>query len=343
MKEATFSVALVRNTLQYAAAHHSVDPQSLCAAIGIDPGLLETPDSRINGEVNRAMWREVMKHTGDDHIGLHLGEAFNPSAVGILGYVLFSCQTLSQVFEKLSRYMRLFSQGVYIHCSVSQGQLLCDCDIVAHLQNYLLEEPRQPVESTFAAILTAVKLLTGKPLYPYAVWFQHPRPADSSEHQRIFQSPVHFAQPTNRLIFDASCLEWAVLSANSTLLSVFEQHAETMLNDLSQHETYTNQVVRAITEGLKGEIPSVEAIAHHLAISVRHLQRELKKEGTSYQQLLDRTRNELAIRYLKKPDIMIDDIAFLLGFSEPSAFHRAFKRWTGKTPRSYRLLQRGKI
>lgn len=339
MKEAMFSVSLVRNTIQYAVAYHKLDFNSLCTAIGIEPELLDLPDSRVTGETNQAMWREVIKQTGDRNIGLHMGEAFNLAAAGILGYVLFNCRTLHQVLENLSRYMQLVSQGVYIHFSVSQGLVFCNCDIVSNLKNYLLEEPRQAVESTFAAIVTVTKTLTGKQLNPDTVWFQHSRPDDICEHQRIFHAPVHFSQSTNQLVFDAGCLDWTILSANPTLLAAFEQHAEAMLNELSQENNYTNQVVRAITQELKGNVPSIEAIAHSLAMSVRNLQRELQAEGTSYQQLLDGTRKELALRHLKKPNVMIDDVAFLLGFSESSAFHRAFKRWTGKTPRTYRLLK----
>lgn len=216
---------------------------------------------------------------------------------------------------------------------------MCDCDVVSHLRNYVIEEPRQQIESTFAALLTAAKVLTGKPLRPRVVWFQHPRPRDIAEHERIFQAPVQFSQPTNRLIFSTECLGWKVLSANASLLSAFDQHAEDILNQLDQSDTYTNRVIQEITRSLHGEVPSIEAIAHNLAISIRHLQRELQAEGTSYQQLLDATRKELALRYLKKPNVTVHDVAFLLGFSEPSAFHRAFKRWTGQTPRAYRALQ----
>lgn len=101
--------------------------------------------------------------------------------------------------------------------------------------------------------------------------------------------------------------------------------------DLNQANTYTRQVVQKIKRSLTGEVPTVEAIAHSLATSVRHLQRSLRAEGTSYQQLLEDTRKELALCYLKQPKHSIHDVAFLLGFSEPSAFHRAFKRWTGQT------------
>ncbi|MEC4815306.1 MAG: AraC family transcriptional regulator [Scytonema sp. PMC 1069.18] len=343
MKEATFSAYITRSIVQYAARKHGVDAECLCRAVGIEPSLLDTPDGRITGTLHKAVWLEAVKLTGDENLGLHIGEAFNLGTFGIPGYVLLNCRTFEQVLEKLSRYTNLFSQGANIHYSVSQGQVLWDLNAVEHLKNYLLEEPRHAVESTFVALLTATKMLTGKQLLPHAVWFQYPPPADISEHKRIFITGVQFSMPTNRMIFDASCLNWAILSANPRLLSVFEQYAEAMLSELSQENNYTNSVVRAITNHIKGEVPSIEAIARSLTISVRNLQRELQAEGTSYQQLLDETRKQLALRHLQKADIPIHDIAFLLGFSEPSAFHRAFKRWTGKTPRAYRLQKHEKL
>lgn len=334
MKEAAFSVYITRTIVQY-AAKCGVDADRLCNTVGIEPDLLKMPDRQIPGTLHGAMWREAVKQTGDENLGLHIGEAFNLAAIGIVGYVLMNCQTFEQVLEKLSQYTRLFSQGAYISYSVSQGLVLCDCAIVDHLKNYLLAEPRHAIESTFAALLTATKMLTGKQLYPQAVWFQHSRPECVVEHNRIFGIDVRFSQSTNRIIFDASCLNWSVLSANPNLLSVFEQQAVNMLA-LTEADALTRSVAQAIAQQLKGEVPSVEAIARSLNMSVRNLQRELQAEGTSYQQILDETRQELALRYLKQPDTPIYDVAFLLGFSEPSAFHRAFKRWTGKTPKAYR-------
>ncbi|MDX2212645.1 MAG: AraC family transcriptional regulator [Oculatellaceae cyanobacterium bins.114] len=339
MKEATFSVNLIRDIVHYAAAQ-GIEVDSLCHAIGIDPQLLETPDSHITGEPLRSLWRELVQRTGDHDVGLHIGEHFNLAAIGLLGYVLFNCPTFEQVLEKLSRYLSLFSQGINLQVSVVNQQVWCDCTVVNHLKNYLIEEPRHPIESTFSALLTAAKTLTGQPLSPEVVWFQHPRPTTISEHQRIFQSPILFAQSTNRLVFNISCLKWSILSANASLLFVFEQHAEVMMRELSQTDTYSSQVVRSLIQGLKGEVPTIEAIARELTMSVRNLQRGLQAEGTSYQRLLEETRKELAIQYLKKPDVVIHDVAFLLGFSEPSAFHRAFKRWTGETPRKYRIKRR---
>lgn len=339
MQEATFSVYLTRGIVQY-AARQGVNPDSLCAAVGLEPALLKMPDQRITGTLHGAVWREAVQRTGDANLGLHLGEVFNLATFGIVGYVLVNCQTFEEVLEKLARYTQLFSQGAYIHYSVSEGLVRCDCDIVDHLKNYLLDEPRHAVESTFTSLLKATEVLTGKPLHPHAVWFKHPRPSDTAEHERIFGTGIHFSMPTNRLSFDANCLNWAVLSSNSNLLSVFEQQAEAMLDAMKREDDYTKQVARAIAQNLKGELPSIEAIARSLTVSVRQLQRELQAEGTSYQQLLDETRKQLALRHLQHPETPIHDVAFLLGFSEPSAFHRAFKRWTGQTPRVYRVSHR---
>lgn len=342
MQEATFSVAIVRDIVQYAAAQ-GVAVQDLYRTAQIDPAWLDDPDRQVGGEVLKNLWREAIAQTGDRDLGLHIGEAFDLAAIGIVGYVLLNCKTYGQVLEKLSQYTRLFSQGVTIHHCISAGWVQCDCDIVGNVKNYLVDEPRHPIESTFAALITATQQLTGHRLKANAVWFQHSRPEDDSEHRRIFQIPVQFSQAANRITFAASCLDWSVRSANPNLLSVFELHASAMLNAQTQAQSYRQKVVTLIAQDLKGDVPPIEAIAHNLMLSVRQLQRELQAENTSYQELLDETRKELALSQLKIPSTSIHDLAFLLGFSEPSAFHRAFKRWTGKTPRGYRLSQSDRI
>lgn len=338
MQEATFSTAIVRDIVQYAVAQEVAAPK-LYRAAQISPSWLDDPDRQVGSEVLQKLWREAVIQTGDRDLGLHIGEAFDLAAIGIVGYVLLNCKTYGQVLEKLSQYTRLFSRGVAIHHHVSAGWVHCDCDIVGNVKNYLLDEPRHPIESTFSALITATQQLTGNRLKADAVWFQHPRSENTSEHERIFQTTVWFSQVANRIIFPEPYLNWRVRSSNPSLLSVFELHANTMLHAQTETQSYRQQVITAITHRLQGEVPSIEAIAHHLMLSVRQLQRELQTENTSYQQLLDETRRELALSQFNLPGTSIHDLAFLLGFSEPSAFHRAFKRWTGQTPRNYRLNQ----
>jgi AraC-like DNA-binding protein len=335
MPEAKFSIAIVRDIVQYVAAQ-GVDVNCLYNAAGIDSAWLDDPDRQVSGEVLQKLWREAVQQTGDRNLGLHIGEAFDLSAIGIVGYVLLNCQTYGQVLEKLSQYTRLFSQGVAIHHRISEEWVQCDCEIVGDVKNYLMDEPRQPIESTFAALVTATEQLTGKKLPVQTVWFQHSPTEDCGEHQRIFQTTVEFSQPTNRIVFAPDCLDWQVRSANVNLLSVFENHAATMLAAQNRTQTYSQKVGQKIAQHLQGEVPTIDAMARSLMVSIRQLQRELQTENTSYQQILDQTRKELALRHLNDPQISIHDVAFLLGFSEPSAFHRAFKRWTGQTPKNYR-------
>ena len=166
-------------------------------------------------------------------------------------------------------------------------------------QHDRLEESRYDAECTFASTLAAVKSLTGKALRPSMVSFRHDSPADLSEYQRIFQADFKFSMPFNRLAFNAAYLDWPVLSGNANLLSFFEQQANAMLEILNGGDRYTQKVAYLIAEHLKGELPKIDAIASKLSISARHLQRELQAEGTSFQKLLDKTRQELALRKLK--------------------------------------------
>lgn len=349
MQEKTFSGYLTRSLIQF-ASHQGVDIEQLCLKVGLDLTVLTTPDQRIFASVYYAVWREIVKQIGDENLGLHFGEAFNVGNYGIVGYVLLNCPTLADVFEKYCRYTYLFCQGIPSQLSVSNGMAFFECHLSPHIifQSGLLKESRYDAECTFASVLAAVKSLTGKELCPSMVAFRHAPPADLSEYQRIFKAELKFSMPFNRLVFNAAHLDWPVLSSNANLLSFFEQQADTMLEILNEAEgampvckgnCYTQKVAYLIAERLEGSIPKIDAIAADLAISTRHLQRELQAEGTSFQKLLDKTRKELALRYLKDPIFSIHDIAFLLGFSEPSAFNRAFKRWTGKTPRCYPLIR----
>jgi AraC-like DNA-binding protein len=172
---------------------------------------------------------------------------------------------------------------------------------------------------------------------PVEVRFAHPEPADATEHERVFRSPLLFRQPGNQMIIRKEDLALPIFLASPDLLEALERFADERVQDLYQRDTWADRVTHSIGQMLsRGERPGIEAAAQGLAVSTRHLQSRLKAEGVSYQQLLDRIRQEMALRYLRKPEVTICDIAFLLGFSEQSAFNHAFKKWTGKTPGEYR-------
>ncbi|HYY42110.1 MAG TPA: helix-turn-helix domain-containing protein, partial [Pyrinomonadaceae bacterium] len=169
-----------------------------------------------------------------------------------------------------------------------------------------------------------------------SVSFQHPQPADTTEHRRIFRAPVHFDQPRNELVLDRALLALPLARADAGLCALLDRHAQELLARLPQRDDTTAQVRRLLSDALSGGDPNIAAVARQLGLSARTLQRKLRAEGTSYQDLLDLMRRDLARRYLQERDMAVCEVAYLLGFSGPSAFHRAFRRWTGVTPKEFR-------
>ncbi len=166
--------------------------------------------------------------------------------------------------------------------------------------------------------------------------FKHKAPQDVSEYKRIFNFPVSFGKSTNALLFDKKYLELPVVLPDKELLYVFENHAEDVLIKLSNNESITRKVSSFLVKMIHDKPPTLETVAKKFFMSVRKLQLLLENEGTTYKNILNTIRKELAFNYLRDNQISVAEVSYLLGFSEPSAFHRAFKKWTGKTPGNYR-------
>jgi len=333
--ESKVSVSFLRNIIYYAASK-GASVAELCETAGITPEFLLKPDEKVAGHLSHKVWRKAEELTEDADIGLHLGEQIHPSTLGLVGFVMLSCERLGEALEKLIRYTNLLTDGVT--GKMSQKNLLAEIEIeVTHdRENLLLAAPRQRMESSFAAIVTVAKILTGKHFPVREMNFGHPRPDEITEHTRIFAAPILFNQSTNKMIFAGEALNYPVLLANRDLLPAFEAQAEQILLQLNKQETRRMQVQRVITKKLTGDAPNISDIARELGLSERSLQRELAAENTTFRELLDETRRELAAKHLKNEKVSVAEISFLLGFSEPSAFHRSFKRWTGTTPHAFR-------
>lgn len=335
MKESRISVSVVRDIVNFAAAQ-GASAEEICRAAGVASALLTEPDKQIAGHHIYRAWQKAEELTGDADIGLHLGEQIHPTAIGLIGFVMLSCETLGEALEKLTRYTNLMSDGIKGKLLSEKSTASIEVNVVGDVENFLLEAPRQPIESILSAIATVARHLTGRPLPITEVHFQHSRPSNISEHQRIFDAPVSFNQTSNILRFSSDALEYKILLANKDLLTALETQAEQLLTELDNQETLSAKAQREIIKKLKGDAPTIGDIARALGMSERSLQRELNAEGTSFREVLDRARQDLALRHLRNKKTSVAEVAFLLGFSEPSAFHRSFKRWTGQTPHAFR-------
>ncbi len=152
----------------------------------------------------------------------------------------------------------------------------------------------------------------------------------------MFNAPILFEENKNELIIDTESLDIKIDLANQELYKVLERHATQIVNTMPKEKKWSNKVLALISDMIfKGDIPDIESISQKLAVSKRSLQEKLKVEETSFRNLLEAIRKQMAIDYLAKQDVSICEVAFMLGYSDQSAFNHAFKRWTGQTPKVY--------
>jgi AraC-like DNA-binding protein len=301
--------------------------------VGFDAALFDDPDNRIPYSSIVAMYEHASRITGDDCFGLHIGERVNPPMFDLIGYIIMKSPTLGEAMQRAERYHSIWNAGASYNLTI-EGEL-------ARLAYQYVEcnpdSCRQDCEATLAIVVNFGRLVTGVDWTPRSVNFRHRAPADISEHLRIFRAPVYFGRQQNELIFDRYVLDLPVIKADPNLFFVLDRHARDMLTKLRTHgDSLGARVRRLLDEALRGGDPGLEAIAKQMSMSARTLQRRLKEEDTSYQDLIDEMRRELSLQYLRESSMAICEVAYLLGFSEPSAFHRAFRRWTGTTPNAFR-------
>lgn len=323
------------NLILFGARLRGADTEALLRAVGVSADQLKDPDGRIPIPVVQQLWREAIEATNDIHLSLHLCELINPVAVGVLAYVMMHCPTLGKAFDKLCQYQDIVCEGV-----VTKGERLPDNRFALSLRiisPYIIY-PEHALNSELSIYQAAMRALTGLHVTALEVHFAYPRPLDITEHTRIFApARLVFDAPVTQMILSADWLDTPVLNANPALFPIFEQHAGELMAKLRQ-PSLSARVKQEILGLLKGEEPALALVADRLAMGVRTLQLHLKDEGVTYQQLLDEVRRELAVRHLREPHLSTTDIAYLLGFSEPSVFFRSFKRWTGQTPGAYRTV-----
>jgi AraC-like DNA-binding protein len=329
----TLSVASI-NLILFAARQQGVNSDALAQAVGISPAQLRDPDSRVLIRQVQALWREVIAATGDPNIALKLGEMINPVAIGVLAYVMMHSPTLGQAFDKLCQYQDIVCEGIQ-----TTGHLIADNKFMLSLRITSADiiYPQHALNSELSVYLSAMRALSGHSITAREIRFSYPRPVDTREHERVFApARLVFDAPETAMILDADLLNIPVLNASPSLSMLFEKHASDMLAKLKA-PSLSSRVKSEIVSLMKGEEPTLATVADRLAMGVRTLQLHLKEAGTSYQQLLDETRKELAVSHLREPNLSTTDIAYLLGFAEPSVFFRSFKKWTGQTPGAFRL------
>jgi AraC-like DNA-binding protein len=321
------------------AASVGVPPPELLRAAGIDPSQLLAADAYVPRAQEIRLWDEAVRLTGDHDFGLHLAEWATrspPDHFDVLSFAARSSATLGELLRLMGRYIRLLHEGVYLSL-VEEG----DAARLVHGHTPERIGPRQPVEGMLALVVFQARLGVGEDFAPREVRFRHARPARVSEQERVFRAPVRYGCPRDELVLDRALLLRPQRHAEARLLALLDRQLGELLSGLPQGRPLLDAVKRRMADELPEREPVVAAVAAKLHMSARSLQRKLKGEGTSFAQLLADLRHDLARRYLADPRLSIGEVAFLLGFLDVTAFHRAFKRWTGSTPAEHRRAAAG--
>lgn len=314
-----------------------IDCRQLFIELHLDYAALSDPDARFAQDDMTRLWQSAVVVSGDPAIGLNMARQARPAALNVVGYALMSSRNLKEGFARLVRYQRIIAEGADLDFQpCAQGYRL-SLTIIGDR----LPPARQSAEGSLAGCLTFCRWLTGTPLLPLEVSFQGQPPDDLEPYRQLFQAPLRFDAPRYALLFREEDVEMPLPTANEALAQLHDRFAGEYLSRFSDSKVMhrARQILGRLLP--QGE-PRREVVAQALCLSERTLQRRLQEEGSSFQQLLDDTRRDLAVQHLAQPDLAPLEIAYLLGFADPSNFYRAFKRWFGVTPGEYRLAARSR-
>jgi AraC-like DNA-binding protein len=295
---------------------------------------LRDSEARVPLASEIALWQTLAKLISDPEFGISGGQAFRLRRMGLVGYVARFSATLRGALHRVQRYGRLFTEAVEFR--LEEGRL----EVALATAHPALGPGRAVAEGyRLAAVLEASRELTGVDIVPTIATFTYPQPSRTKAHRQHFRCPLQFGAHTARVVFRTSDLDLPVVEADETLAGYLSKYAEQVLASLVRGEAMRHRVRTAIWSLLGDGPPSLGHVAALLRMPPRTLQRRLAAEGTSVHQEIDEIRKTMALAVLRDHSISIEDVAFLLGYTEPSTFFRSFKRWTGTTPRRFRSVE----
>jgi AraC-like DNA-binding protein len=283
----------------------------------------------FSGSVADAMLELAADRLGEPALGLALAKRIPIGALGTLDYAFVSSATLRAALDRAARYYGLTTQRLSLENRVEPPY--------AHavlVRNPDAKHSRHAVEFALGLMAERIRQVVGRRIAFHEVAFAHDPPADSSGHQDFFGMPVLFSQELDRLVFAQALLDSPLRTAQASLSALLEERMSELEPPFPEGDAFLQRVHRAVFDALdEGKVDMGSAVVR-LELTRRTPQRELQKRGTSHTQILDAVRRERAQHLLSEGHLTVAEVSKRLGFSEPSAFFRAFRRWTGTSPKA---------
>jgi AraC-like DNA-binding protein len=335
MSELTVSRHFVEAALT-GARKKGVDIDSLLLSAGISPDLLKIEMARVSSSQYSLLLQNLWNVMADEFMGLGPRRC-RTGTFATMCALISDCPNLEAVYRRAFDFCRLFEPMVGMRLE-QQGD---EVKLVTVIEGDV-DDPLHFFQESILVIWHRLgSWLIGQPAELIGAEFSYPEPAHGDEYRHIFHCPLAFGADETALTFDKRFLNAPVIRDKSEMRQFLKTSPADLLSRPDESNTFTGRIRALIGRDLSQSLPDFEWIAAELNTSPQTLRRRLKQENTSFQEIKDLLRRDMAIYYLSRPDLAINDIAFRVGFTEPSTFHRAFKKWTGVTPGAYRVGERG--
>lgn len=310
--------------------YKGLKPENIEVELACSMDELNDNDLRMPMDRYHALWALALSYTEEPTLALKLGSKPYQDEMGLVGHIFFNSDTLDAALKQYQRYYSLVHEGMHVEIKTDAKfayiNYICDIE-----EAYC----RADLEYTLAISVYRATQHIRSDLDIEYVQFQHSRPDYYLSYESIFPCPVRFDGTCSSLVFKKQYLDFKLPKRSVYLHKILTRHIEALFKKIKPKENLTDKVINLIEKKLAKDNIDAEHIAEKLCMSRHTLYRKLKQEGMSFQDLVDQIRKEKALYYLKQNKRSLSDIAFLLGFSEISAFSRAFKRWTGTSPAKY--------
>ena len=327
----TVLVRVVAELLDRAEAL-GLDRVGLVRLAGLGDIETKDPDARVPVSKVIALWHLMTLHASDPAFGIRLGASMEVRKLGLVGYAMYYSSTLGQALRRLVRFGRVVNEAIQLTLEDRDPHLALSASDPYDLGGGL----RYALDARMALAVSIARAITGREIVPVKVTFPIGPPKTLVHYEQFFRCPIEFNQPSCTVVLRKEDVELPVIRADEDLVGYLDDHAESVLRGLVGSGSVTERVRAALWTDLSHGPPTLACVANSLGMSPRTLQRQLGNERTSFSELVDAIRKEMAKACLDDQSISIDEIAFLLGYADTASFRRSFKRWTGKTPQLYR-------
>lgn len=308
---------------------HGASETQLLEKSGINFRELQESDSRYPVASHLGLWKAGESLLNLNAIGLQMGAKSDPFNRGVVGLAFTASKNLQQAVDNKVRYTKILADHISLEFERNADEFSITYSIMeGYFNSY-------EIERVFSGFLNWIRVFVNQKVCPIRLDFQYAEPKHSDAYKKHFQCSIFFDQAKNTITLPAKILTHHNKSSNDYLYQLIIDHAESVLNKVGEKVSFVDEISSIIASRLCQRTFSAEDVALALKISKRTLNRKLGVEEMNYQSLLNKIRKEMAISYLEQGECSQQTIPYLLGYSDSRSFLRAFKRWTGTSPKQY--------